>query len=258
MLLLILYMEKIRISAVSYLNTKPFVYGLQHSELLNRMDLMLDIPSLCATKLSSNLADIGLIPVAAIAEVPNAQIISDYCIASSGKVRTVVMASNVPLNEIKKVLLDYHSRTSVQLVQILAKFFWKIQPEWEHAQSRNSLTDMAESTAAVIIGDRAFGIEKEFKFCYDLGEVWKQFTGLDFVFACWIANKPIDIEFVSDFNRALAHGILHIVDVAREYEKDYPDYSLNEYFSENINFVFDDSKRKGLELFLKLNSDLAG
>ena len=92
-------MYKIRISAVSYLNTKPFVYGLQHSDLINRIDLSLDMPSLCATKLSSDLADIGLIPVAAISDVKNAQIVSDFCIASSGKVKTVVLLSNVPLSE---------------------------------------------------------------------------------------------------------------------------------------------------------------
>jgi len=249
-------MEKIRISAVSYLNTRPFVYGLQHSDLMNRIDLSLDIPSLCASKLSSDLADIGLIPVAAIADVPNAQIISNYCIASSGKVRTVVLLSNVPLAEITKIVLDYQSRTSVQLVQVLAKNYWKISPVWENGQQGYIESEIEKATAIVVIGDRVFEAEKRFAYSYDLGEVWKEYTGFDFVFACWIANKPIEIEFISAFSKALADGLLHMEQVIGECEKTYPDYQLDEYFYRNICFAFDDSKRKGLELFLKLKDEL--
>lgn len=249
-------MNKIRISAVSYLNTKPFVYGIQHSNLLDQIDLSLDIPSLCATKLSANLADIGLIPVAAISDVSCAQLISDYCIASSGKVRTVVLLSNTPFTEITKIILDYQSRTSVQLMRIIAKHFWKINPLWENGKPGYIENDNDAKTAIVVIGDRVFEAEKKFLYCYDLGEEWKNFTGFDFVFACWISNKPIDIEFLSDFNRALGDGLLHLDEVIVECEKIYPEYNLKEYFYENISFTFDDSKRKGLELFLKLNDEI--
>ena len=249
-------MNKIRISAVSYLNTRPFVYGLKHSDLINRIDLSLDIPALCASKLTSGLADIGLIPVAAIADVPNAQIISNYCIASSGKVRTVALLSNVPLPEVMNIVLDYQSRTSVQLVKILARNYWKINPVWENGRPGYIESDIDRTTAIVVIGDRVFEAEKKFAYCYDLGEVWKEYTGFDFVFACWIANKPIDIEFISEFSRALADGVLHMEEVIAECEKTYPDYQLNEYFYRNICFAFDDSKRMGLELFLKLNNEI--
>ena len=249
-------MEKIRVSAVSYLNTKPFVYGLQHSDLIRKIDLSLDMPSICASKLTTNLSDIGLIPVAAICDVPNAQIISNYCIASSGKVRTVVLLSNVPLSEITKIVLDYQSRTSVQLVRILAQFYWKINPDWEDGKPGYIESVIDETTAIVVIGDRVFETEKKFIYCYDMGEIWKAFTGFDFVFACWIANKPLDIDFISDFNKALAGGVLHMEEVICECEKFYPHYPLKEYFYENISFVFDDSKQKGLELFLKLTDEL--
>jgi chorismate dehydratase len=246
-------MDKIRVSAVSYLNTKPFVYGLQHSDLTEKMELSLDIPSLCASKLTSGLADIGLIPVTAMADVPNAQIISNYGIAASGRVRTVVLLSHIPLMEITRIILDYQSRTSVRLVQILAKFFWKIDPDWENGEPGYIESNHQQSTAIVVIGDRVFEAVKRYPFCYDLSEIWKSFTGFDFVFACWIANKPIDI---SAFNRALAFGLLHIQEVIEECEKSYPDYQLNEYFYKNLSFTFDDSKRKGLELFLKLNNQI--
>ena len=247
-------MERIRISAVSYLNTKPFVYGLQHSDLIKDIDLTLDIPSLCATKLSNDQADIGLIPVAAIADVKGGHIISDYCIASSGTVRTVILVSNAPLEEIKKVILDDQSRTSVQLIKVLSKHYWKISPVWENGKTGFAEQELDHFTAAVVIGDKAFGACSRYKYCYDLGEAWKTFTGFDFVFACWIANKPLPIEFVSEFNRALGWGILRIQDVIDEYDKVYPDYRINEYFHENLGLVFDEPKRKGLELFLKLNA----
>ena len=249
-------MDKIRISAVSYLNTRPFVYGLRHSDIIDRIDLSLDIPSLCASKLSTDLADIGLIPAAAISDVPHAQIISNYGIASSGKVRTVVLLSNVPLPQITKIVLDYQSRTSVQLVQILAKKYWGIVPVWENGQPGYIEDNIEATTAVVVIGDRVFDAEKRFAYCYDMGEAWKDFTGFDFVFACWISNKPICVEFVSDFNKSLAYGLLNMKDVIEECRNEYPDYPLSEYFYENIKFTFDESKQKGLELFLKMNSDI--
>ncbi len=249
-------MDKIRISAVSYLNTKPFIYGLQHSELISRIDLSLDIPSLCASKLSNDAADISLIPVAAISDVPTAELISDFCIASSGKVRTVVLLSNVPYQRIAKIILDYQSRTSVQLVRILARHYWKINPSWENGQPGYIESKNDNDTAVLVIGDRVFGSEGNFKYRYDLGEAWKDMTGYDFVFACWMANKPIDIDFLSEFNKALAHGLIHLKEVIAECENNYPLYPLNEYFYENISFSLDDSKRKGLDLFLKLNDEI--
>ena len=249
-------MNKIRISAVSYLNTRPFVYGLSHSDFIRKVDLSLDIPSLCASKLSSDLADIGLIPVAAISDVPNARIISDFGITSSGKVRTVALLSDVPLQEIKKVVLDYQSRTSVRLVRVLAHYFWKIFPLWENGAVGYTENIPDRTTAIVVIGDRVFENEKKYRYCYDLGEEWKSFTGLDFVFACWIANKPIDIDLISEFNQALAYGVIHLDEVIAECENEYPNYQLNDYFYNNIKFAFDDSKREGLALFLKLNKEI--
>ena len=250
-------MKKIKISAVSYLNTKPFVYGLIHSDLYDKIDLSLDIPSLCASKLKEGTVDIGLIPVAVIPEIEGAQIITDYCISASGKVRTVILASHVPLPNIKTIVLDYQSRTSIQLVQILAKYFWHISPKWENAKPGYIERDIKETTAAVIIGDRVFDAEKRFEYIYDLGEEWQKMTGLDFVFACWVANKTIDPEFISEFNKALLYGELHIPEVISENESSFPVCNLGDYFRDNIIFRFDDLKRTGLELFLKYNEKSA-
>lgn len=245
-------MSKIKISAITYLNTKPFLYGITHSSLMNSIELSLDVPSVCADKLKAGTVDIGIIPVAEMNEIDGANILTDYCIAASGKVRTVVLVSHVPLDEVQTIVLDYQSRTSVQLVRILARDYWQIQPEWKDGAANYIQEDIKGNTAGVIIGDRVFEAEKKFPYVYDLGEAWKSHTGLDFVFACWVANKPIETSFVDRFADALGDGILHIPEVISEYLKLYPDYPFEEYFRENIFYRLDDSKRKGMALFLSL------
>ena len=245
-------MSKIKISAITYLNTKPFLYGLQHSPLLDVVELSLDVPSVCADKLKAGTVDIGIIPVTEISSVPGANIVTDYCISCSGKVRTVVLVSMVPVEEVESILLDYQSRTSVQLIRILARDYWKIFPNWLNSGVNYIQEDIKGTTAGVIIGDRVFEAETKFPYVYDLGEAWKEHTGLDFVFACWVANCPIDRDFVLKFEHALEYGIAHIPDVITEYLQQYPDYPFEEYFKENIFYHLDDSKRKGMELFLSL------
>ena len=118
-------MQKLRISAVSYLNSLPFVYGIKNSGFLKNIELSLDVPSVCADKLISGKADIGLVPVAAIPLIKNARIVSDFCIGADGKVQSVLLISRKPLQEIQKVYLDLESRTSVGLAKVLAKEYWK-------------------------------------------------------------------------------------------------------------------------------------
>ncbi len=123
-------MQKIKISSVSYINSLPFIYGIENSIFLNGNHILYkDSPANCADKLISNTIDLGLIPVAEILKIKNPQIISDYCIGAVGKVRTVLLLSQVPLSEINTILLDYESRTSVNLVKVLAEEFWKIKPK---------------------------------------------------------------------------------------------------------------------------------
>ncbi len=247
-------MDKIKISAITYLNTKPFMYGIMHSKFRDSIELSLDIPSVCADKLKDGTVDIGIIPVAEISGIEGANMVTDFCIACSGKVRTVVLVSHVPVSEIKTIVLDYQSRTSVQLVRILARDYWKITPEWKNGGVNYIREDILGTTAGVIIGDRVFEAESKYPYVYDLGEAWKAHTGLDFVFACWVANKPIDPAFVEKFAEALEDGIDHIPEVIEEYLVKYPDYPFEEYFRENIFYHLDDSKRQGMELFLKLIS----
>ncbi|HEX8609510.1 MAG TPA: menaquinone biosynthesis protein [Pedobacter sp.] len=235
-------MSKIKISAVAYTNTKPFIYGISHSDVLNKIDLSLDIPSDCAAKLINNQVDIGLIPVAAIPFVPNANIVADYCIGSVGAVNSVFIFSNVPVEEIKTVRLDSHSRTSNNLAKVLLKFYWK--KEVEFTTDVNAATD-----ALVLIGDRTFGKKETYPFAYDMGEEWMHFTGLPFVYAAWVANKPIDQSFIDEFNKALALGLAQRTELLNELPIQQG-FDLKDYLFNKLDFDLTPKKREALDLFL--------
>lgn len=237
-----------RLTAVSYLNTKPFIYGLFRSDLAEMIDLSLDIPSVCAQKLLTGEADIALAPVAIIPQLPEAYLISDYCIGATGAVKTVSVFSQVPLNQIKKLYLDFHSRTSVALVQILCQKYWNISPEFIPAS--DGFEDLiGGETAGLIIGDRAIGREKQFKYTYDLGEAWTSWTGLPFVFAAWISTKPLHPEITKRFNAALKIGLDHLPELLKILPG-IPNFDIEKYFSENISYELDEAKWLGLNRFL--------
>lgn len=235
-------MNKIKISAVAYTNTKAFIYGLEHSNIINKIDLSLDIPSDCAAKVISGQVDIGLMPVAAIPLVPNANIVADYCIGSDGAVNSVFIFSEVPAQEIKTVRLDTHSRTSNNLAKVLLKFHWKKEVEFT--------TDPAVKTDAfVLIGDRTFGKKEDFAYAYDMGEEWKNFTGLPFMYAAWVANKEISQEFKAEFNAALKFGLAHRKNVLQELPE-VSNFDLEDYLYHKLQFDVTDDRKKALKLFL--------
>ncbi|MBN1250988.1 MAG: menaquinone biosynthesis protein [Bacteroidales bacterium] len=243
--------EKIKISAVSYLNTLPFLYGIKNSNLSENIIFEQDMPSVCAKKLINNEVDIALIPVAAIPFLNNSQIISDYCIGAEGKVKTVLLLSEVPLKEIKSIYLDYQSRTSVNLIRILANKYWLINPTWE-TTTKGYETEIKGNKAGLIIGDRTFHLIKKYKYIYDLAEEWKKYTNLPFVFAAWVSNKHINKEFISEFNNALKYGIENINKVAEEFYNSFPEnkIDLKEYFTENISYKLNEEKKQALNFFL--------
>jgi chorismate dehydratase len=248
--------EPIIISIVSYLNSKPFLYGLQQYKFKNNISVSLDTPAICAQKLLNGKVDIGLIPVAVIPLLNEYHIIGNYCIGAKGKVGSVMLYSEVPLTDITTVLLDYQSRTSVTLVKILAKHFWKITPVWENT-TEHFETKVTGSTAAVIIGDRTFGLENKFAYSYDLAEEWEKLTGLPFVFACWVSDKKLPDSFINEFNAALKFGIDNrnalIAQLIKEnnYKTD-----IAYYLNEQIKYDFNEERKKALNLFLEYMKEL--
>lgn len=248
----------INVTAVSYLNTKPFLYGLVQSKLFNQIRLSLDVPSVCATKLLRGEADLGLVPVAAIPHLPNAQLVSDFCIGAEGAVRTVAIFADLPLEQITHLYLDYHSRTSVELVKLLLKHYWKLNIIFlpTHAGFE---TQVRGTTAALIIGDRAIEAEERHPFVYDLAVAWTNYTGLPFVFAAWVSNKPLGDTFLKDFNDALRFGLDNVSKLLFLLQPPREGFNLLDYYSNNISYTFDEAKKQALDLFLKsINGDVLG
>lgn len=244
------HMDPIRISAVAYLNTKPFLYGLFQSGLDKELDISLDIPSVCAQKLQTGAVDLGLVPVAIIPQLISPRLISDYCIGAEGAVKTVCLYSQVPIEEVRELYLDYHSRTSAALTRYLLTDYWGIQPRLLPAQPGYEQR-LRGHTAGLVIGDRTIGLEERYAHVYDLGTIWKIHTGLPFVFAAWVSQKALPKDFEERFNRALGQGVQQRHQVAQLFESSHPQFSVHEYYHRYIHYDLTPDKRQALDLFLE-------
>ncbi len=241
--------QKYRITAVSYLNTKPLLYGLLQSPLADRIELALDIPSACAQKLQTGEADLGLVPVAVLPELQNPQIISDYCIGTVGEVKTVAIYADRPLDQLATIYLDFHSRTSAALARILAREYWNISADLLPAPP-DFESRIGGAAGGLIIGDRTIGREDRHAYHYDLGQAWMDYTGLPFVFAAWVSNRPLPTAFVHAFNGALARGVASVPQLMYLLPSPDPRFDLEQYFTRYISYDLDHHKREALNLFL--------
>ncbi len=234
--------------AVSYLNTKPLVYGFEHGMMKDEIDLIMNYPSKIATMLINNEIDVGLVPVAIIPELKEHYVIADYCISCDGEVGSVCLFSDVQLSKIEKILLDYESKTSIELLKILIKEYWHIDPvlEFTAEDYRNEINGF---TAGLVIGDRALAQRKISAFIFDLGLEWKKFTGLPFVFAAWVSNKKLDSSFITSFNQANLAGLQNIDQVVKENASKL--FDLKSYYSNYINYELNDSKKQVMYDFLE-------
>lgn len=235
------------------MNTKPLLYGIMHHEVINDIDLVVDYPAKIAQLLINDKIDVGLIPVAAITKLASWQIITDYCIGSDGPVASVCLFSEVPMEQIETVILDYQSRTSVSLARILLKEYWKKEVVFVDASGEDFRKEIKGHVAGVVIGDRALQQRLHSTYIFDLGEAWKAHTGLPFVFAAWVSNKQLPEKFIRGFNEANAKGLLHLDAVIKE--NPFAVFDLKKYFGSYISYELTKEKKKGLELFLeKLDS----
>lgn len=238
----------IRVVAVNYVNTYPFLHGLDSDPVLRQsIDLRLEMPSACARLMLNGEAQLGLIPVAVIPQIKDAHIVSEFCIGADGRVDSVCLFSEVPLSEVTEVLLDYQSRTSVMLMRVLAERHFHIAPKWTNA-GEGFIERIQGNTAGVVIGDRAFELLERFPIVIDLAGAWKQLTGLPFVFACWVSNGPLPAELLERFNNALRFGVNHrqeaIISRVVSDQK-----AMLDYVNDRISYSFDERKRKALQLF---------
>ncbi len=239
--------RKVKVAAVSYLNTKPLLYGFRNHPVMDMMELSMDYPAKIAQQLIDGDVDVALVPVAIIPKLQEYHIIADYCIGAEGPVASVCLYSEVPLHDIKRIYLDYQSRTSVALLKVLVKEYWKLDVEFV-ATNGDYESNIKGTDAGLVIGDRALKQRKVSPFIYDLAEHWMRFTSLPFVFAAWISNKPLPADFITAFNNATGIGMGNIPAVVAE--NPYDVYDLTTYYVQNISYPLTPAKRQGMQKFL--------
>jgi len=242
---------KVKVAAVSYLNTKPLLYGLERFPVKNELILSMDYPARIGEQLISGDVDVALIPVAMIPGMKEYHIISSYCIGAEGPVASVCLFSDVPLEEITDVYLDFESRSSVALARYLMKAHWKIRPRLLEASAGYEKL-ITGTMAGVVIGDRALKQRSISRYHYDLAEAWISHTGLPMVFAAWVSNKHLDEGFITRFNEATGAGTRGdaLEQVLQATTCDF--YDLRKYYTTHISFALTAEKRQGLTRFLEV------
>ncbi len=253
-------MKQLRISAISYLNTAPLMWDFEHgnTDARSAFDISYTIPSQCATSLREGSADIGIIPVAAYASIPDLAILPGVAIASRRAVRSILLVSKVPLDTIQTVALDTSSMTSVALIKVLfAKWWGGSRTFTPMAPDIEQMLKMHD--AGLVIGDPALQIDRSRYLTYDLAEEWIRFTGKPFVFAFWavrqaaLGDAPRDVDLATVFQESRAHGLQpeNLDRIAHEWS---PRLGLDEggiksYLTENIHYSLDPACLDGMQLF---------
>jgi len=240
----------ITVSAISYLNTLPFVYGLENHSIRKDIELQYHTPAQSAKKLSEGTVDIGIVPVATIPYIKNNLILPFWCIGAEKKVASVMLCSGKPLSEIKSVILDSESATSAMLVRILASRYWGISPLFVTEVIVEDTLDISDTY--LLIGDKALRHSGEFEFVYDLAQEWIAFSNLPFVFACWTANRELDRDFVSAFCDALELGVRNIEKAVEADSRGFDKHYAIRYLIENVSYSLTDKKKAGLTEFWRL------
>ena len=230
---------KIRIGAVSYLNTRPLVFGLEQGVGEDRIDLSYDVPARLADRMLAGQLDVALMPVIELARLPELEIIPGLAIGTFGPSRSVLLISRKPIEAVESIALDIESRTSNALVQVLCDRVWNIAPSLKSGLCGLD-NALRECDAAVQIGDKAlFADPPAGTVVYDLGGVWSAATGLPFVFAAWFARPGVvDRELYEALHESRRRGARALEPIAADYTwcgAQYPQLSLD-YLQKNIRF----------------------
>jgi chorismate dehydratase len=259
-------MQGLRISAISFLNTAPLMWDFEHGDAAKDFSIEYTIPSACAAALAANEADIGIIPAFTYAEIPDLVILPNIAIASKGRVRSILLVSKKPIEDVRSVAADTSSRTSVALTQVLlTKYFGGPRELTPHAPQLEEM--LRDHDAGLLIGDPALQVPTDTGYhLYDLAEIWRERTGLPFVFAFWavrldaLVRKPQHLNLKRTFQQSRDHGLQpeNLDVIAKEWA---PKLGLTEpdirsYLTENIHYYLDRQNHAGLRLFLQLSHEI--
>ena len=267
-------MSRLKISAISYLNTAPLLWDFEHAEARPGIDLSIDyevsytIPSACAEALRAGTADIGIVPVAAYATIPDLVVIPGVAIAARREVRSILLVSKNPVDalwtEARTVALDTASLTSVALAKILFEKWLGGAREYKPmAPDLDAMLSACD--AAVLIGDPALQVDRARYFTLDLAEEWRARTGKSFVFAFWAIRKQAlagrnAAAIAEAFQKSRDHGVSpkNLEAIAEEWA---PHLGLTVeavrvYLSQNIHYYLDPPCLEGLELYYRLGAEV--
>ena len=257
-------MRKLRISAISYLNTAPLMWDFEHGDAASRFEISYTIPSACARALAEGTADIGIIPAAAYTHIPGLQILPDVAIASRRAVRSILLVSKVPVDQIQSVALDESSMTSVALAKVLLKWLG-LNPQYE-SMPPDLAKMLAAHHAALLIGDPALQVDRTCYHTLDLAEEWIRITGKPFVFAFWAvrgeALKESDptIDLPAVFRNSRDHGLQpsNLGTIVNEWSArlNLSAEEVRSYLTQNIHYHLDPECVGGLQLFYRYASEI--
>jgi chorismate dehydratase len=254
-------MKRLRISAISYLNTAPLMWDFEHGDVGSKFDIQYTLPAQCAAALRDGSADIGIIPAAAYASIPGLLILPEVAIASRRPVRSILLVSRVPVEQIQSVALDTSSLTSVALTKVLFANWWGDGKTRfiSMAPDLNAMLDTHD--AGLLIGDPALKVDRSRYVTYDLAEEWIRLTGKPFVFAFWAVREAAlldapELDLAAIFRESRDHG-LATASVQKAAQEWGPRLGLSaedvrSYLTQNIHYSLDPACLDGLRLFYQL------
>lgn len=258
-------MRRLRISAISYLNTAPLMWDFEHGEAGRDLDVSYTLPSACARALAEGTADIGIIPAAAYAEIPDLQVLPEVAIASRRAVRSILLVSKVPIEKVRTVALDTSSMTSVALTKILFEK-WLGGGRTFTAMAPDVDTMLAEHDACLLIGDPALKVDRTRYWTLDLAEEWIRHTGKPFVFAFWavrgeaLREAAPSLDLPAVFQKSRDHGLepSNLNQIAREWATrlDLSEADVRSYLTQNIHYQLDAGCLEGLRLFYRYAAEI--
>jgi chorismate dehydratase len=258
-------MRRLRISAISYLNTAPLMWDFDHGDVGGHFDISYTLPSACARALAEGRADIGIIPAAAYTQIPGLQVLPDVAIGSRRAVRSILLVSRMPIEKVRTVALDTSSMTSVALTKILfekwlggGRTFTAMAPDIDQM--------LSVCDAGLVIGDPALQIDRTRYNTLDLAEEWIRYTGKPFVFAFWavrgdaLSEADPALDLAAIFSQSRDHG-LEAASLAQIAEEWAPRLGISQsdvqtYLTENIQYRLDAGCLEGLQLFYRYGAEI--
>lgn len=251
---------KNNITLVSYINTWPFLYGIENyapATAIFKIDLA--YPSKCSERIISKQTAAGLLPVGALlhADSENCHIITPYCIGANNNVYTVTLFSNIPVEQVETIFLDYQSTTSVLLTKVIFEKFYQKKIQYLPSTPNTATSELPKNSAQLLIGDRCFEAYKRYKYSLDLSAEWHKHTQLPFAFAVWVSTTNLSQKELNVLDSALTFGLKHIGEAIKSYNKTSLTHSeIVDYLTNNIQYDLTEKRTAAIRLFLEYAKEI--